>query len=851
MLKQHYILQQRYYIQTFAIVVIAPIVVLLIVLGLETSTRNLIRQDINKYRDVLNNAAMLSNAELVVEDINKKLAIWDLPGLYQCEPPAREKTKCITLLYAPIDQRATKIMQNFVNKNQKRTGNKLDLSDRLLMDLNPPKHNLGIVPVSSSDFIYSYSLLNPKVVDFAVSFEFPDDGRVEYTLWYNFTTVQNKTIYGEETQINTNSRMIGLMKFSAHSNKILDIVIDHYGNNLLSIKRGIEEAILMSNGLPNAQIDIKLKEFPDMQMNIDDSNNTNNENGEFIDPDIFQSVGMFLVVPVLLLFIVAGVMETIREKEYGQRNWMEMMGLRPSVYWLSHFISAGYLVVFQSLILISLVLGAAFVLSLLAFIYLSIVVEFWAIWYISEKKIAKGDFSKPQGTSAGWIIGLFLPFFQFAELYSQIVLKSTKTPSYTDNPGFSWNELKSQTLYDIKEIEPFLPQPYYPLIIMSAQIIVYTMAVWIIDQVPKFYARNFGQSYQETSNDTQYVNLDEDLANERFRALDFNQPFALRIVKIVKEFRGNLFSKSREKKLAVNGLYLTAEDGQMFALLGQNGAGKTTTISIIAGHLQPTSGNASIYNKDIITSMDSIRRSLGFCPQHDLLYTDLTCEEHINLFAGIKGIELDVEELLGKVDLVKAKNFPSSKLSGGMKRRLSVIIASIGDPKILILDEPTTGMDPLNRRKMWSFLSEYKKNRIILFTTHSMEEADLLGDRIGIMAHGKLRAIGSSTHLKNKYGIGYRIQIQTDPANIESVQEWVSQLVPHAKLQNSDGGELIYQIPPTAMNDIGDFVNLLEENPNGVINGWGIMNTTLEDAFLRISKEEDDSNDDNYFTIST
>ncbi|CAG8546268.1 3848_t:CDS:10, partial [Ambispora gerdemannii] len=645
----------------------------------------------------------LSNAELVVEDINEKLAIWDLPGLYQCEPPAREKIKCITLLYAPIDQRATKIMQNFVNKNQKRTGNKLDLSDRLLMDLNPPTHNLGIVPVSSSDFIYSYSLLNPKVVDFAVSFEFPDDGRVEYTLWYNFTTVQNKTVYGEETQINANLGIFDALKNDAYSNKALDTTIDSYGNNLLSVKRGIEEAILVSN--------------------------------------------------------VAGVMDTIREKECGQRNWMEMMGLRPSVYWLSHFISAGYLVFFQSLILISLGYAMNF-----AFFQNT---DFF-------KKIVKGDYSRPQGVSTGWIVGLFLPFFQFAELYSQIVLKSTNTPFYPNkNPGFHWKELNNQHIYNSR-LSEFLPQPYRPLVIMSAQIIAYAMVVWIIDQGPKFYARNFGRRYQITSNDTQYhqTNMDEDLAHERFRALSSNQPFALRIVRLVKEYRGKLFSKSRERKLAVNGLYLTVEEGQLFALLGQNGAGKTTAISIIAGHLQPTSGYVTIYNKDIITNVNSIRSSMGICPQHDLLFSDLTCEEHINLFAGIKGIELDIGELLAKVGLVKVRNFPSSKLSGGMKRRLSVIIASIGDPKILILDEPTTGMDPLNRRKVWSFLSEYKRNRIILLTTHSMEEADLLGDRIGIMAHGKLRAIGSSTHLKNKYGIGYRIQIQTDSENIEFVQEW-------------------------------------------------------------------------------
>ncbi|CAG8488674.1 7286_t:CDS:10 [Ambispora leptoticha] len=737
-LRQHYILQKRYYVQTFVITVIAPVVVLLIILGLWMSTKDLIdSNELVKYQELLN-TSKLPNTNLVVEDINKELATWDLPGLYQCEPPIREKTKCITLLYAPSNQQATKIMQIFADKNKERTGK-------------------------------DYSLQNPKVVDFAVSFEFPTVDRVEYTLWYNFTTVQNNTIYGKESQGNANSGLFDTIKNSVYSNgQYLDAGIDDFGNNLLSVKRGIEEAILAYSGFPNAKIDIKIKEFPDMQLKIaqDSNDNSNGANTEF-NVDVFQSIGMFLVVPILMIFVVSGVMDTVREKEYGQRNWMEMI--------------------------------VAFVFSLLAFIYLSIVVIFWDIWYISEKKIAAGDFSKPQGTPAGWMIGLFLPFFQFGELYAQIVLKSTKTQFYPDNPGFNWNDLTNQTLYNNIKAKQFLPQPYRPLIIMSAQIIIYTMIVWIIDQGPKFYARNFGRKHQETLNDAQSFqhstnskDLDEDLANERSRALDLEQP-----------------------------------------------SGKTTTISIIAGRLQPTSGYATIYDKDIITHMNLIRSSMGICPQHDLLYADLTCEEHITLFAGIKGIKVNVEELLAKVGLEKARNFPSSKLSGGMKRRLSVIIASIGDPKILILDEPTTGMDPLNRRQVWSFLSEYKKNRIILLTTHSMEEADLLGDRIGIMANGKLRAIGSSTHLKNKYGIGYRIQIQTDSENVESVQQWVSQLAPLAILQNADAGELIYQIPTNATTEIANFVDLLEDNPEGMINGWGIMNTTLEDVFLRISKEKE------------
>jgi ATP-binding cassette subfamily A (ABC1) protein 3 len=147
---------------------------------------------------------------------------------------------------------------------------------------------------------------------------------------------------------------------------------------------------------------------------------------------------------------------------------------------------------------------------------------------------------------------------------------------------------------------------------------------------------------------------------------------------------------------------LRSDEGNLLVLLGHNGAGKTTTIGMLTGLLSPTSGDALIFGNSIITDMDEIRKVMGVCPQYDILWPQMTGREHLELFAALKEvskdhIENEVVERLNDVDLLKAQNIPSGSYSGGMKRRLSVAIALIGNPKIVFLDEPTTGMDPVSR----------------------------------------------------------------------------------------------------------------------------------------------------------
>lgn len=263
---------------------------------------------------------------------------------------------------------------------------------------------------------------------------------------------------------------------------------------------------------------------------------------------------------------------------------------------------------------------------------------------------------------------------------------------------------------------------------------------------------------------------------------------------------------------------------------------------MLCGFSKPTSGQAFIFGRSIHDDMLEIRSFMGVCPQHDILFSDLTAQEHMRLFAGIKNIPYGqisslVEDRLGAVRLLGVRDKRVGGYSGGMKRRLSVAISTLGDPKIIFMDEPTTGMDPINRRHVWSFLEHFKEGRAIILTTHSMEEADILGDQVAIMALGAVRAFGSSVHLKGKFGAGYRISLVCDSDNSARVRTAVQGLIPSATLEDASAGALAFQIPSEGMGSLADLVRRLEAGEVAGVREWGISQSTLEDVFLKIIRE--------------
>uniref|UniRef100_A0A671YN55 ATP binding cassette subfamily A member 3 n=1 Tax=Sparus aurata TaxID=8175 RepID=A0A671YN55_SPAAU len=319
----------------------------------------------------------------------------------------------------------------------------------------------------------------------------------------------------------------------------------------------------------------------------------------------------------------------------------------------------------------------------------------------------------------------------------------------------------------------------------------------------------------------------------------------IKIKHLAKEFR--VSNKTRQ---AVRDLTLNMFEGQITVLLGHNGAGKTTTLSMLTGLFPPSSGRAYINGYDICQDMALIRRSLGLCPQHDVLFDNLTVREHLLFYAQLKGyskekIPDEVDRIIRILNLEDKRQARSKTLSGGMKRKLSIGIALIGDSKVVMLDEPTSGMDPSARRATWDLLQGEKRGRTILLTTHFMDEADLLGDRIAIMAGGELQCCGSPLFLKNKYGAGYHMVIVKDAlCNVSEITRLVHMYVPNATMESSAGAELSYILPKESTSRFELLFAELEMNREELgIASYGASVTTMEEVFLRVGKLVDSSLD--------
>ncbi len=209
---------------------------------------------------------------------------------------------------------------------------------------------------------------------------------------------------------------------------------------------------------------------------------------------------------------------------------------------------------------------------------------------------------------------------------------------------------------------------------------------------------------------------------------------------------------------AVDDLTLAVSEAEVFGLLGPNGSGKTTTINCLTGLLKPTKGKIEVGGFDVQTLGQEAREIMGVSPQETAVYPYLTGKENVRLFGELYSVPKTslgaaVDYALEKVDLMEDAGRRVAKYSGGMKRRVSIAMALVTDPKIVLLDEPTVGMDPVSRRAVWDFILELRdKGKTIVLTTHYMEEAEELCDRVGIIDHGKLIALGAPNDLKTKYG---------------------------------------------------------------------------------------------------
>uniref|UniRef100_A0A8C2DM69 ATP-binding cassette, sub-family A (ABC1), member 4b n=1 Tax=Cyprinus carpio TaxID=7962 RepID=A0A8C2DM69_CYPCA len=347
---------------------------------------------------------------------------------------------------------------------------------------------------------------------------------------------------------------------------------------------------------------------------------------------------------------------------------------------------------------------------------------------------------------------------------------------------------------------------------------------------------------------------------------------------------------SKNSRPAVDCLNMNFYEGQITSFLGHNGAGKTTTLSILTGLFPPTSGTAYIYGKDIRTEMDAIQQSLGMCPQYNILFNHLTVEEHILFYSLLKGRDRkeamqEAENMLEDLGLPHKRNEEAQNLSGGMQRKLSVAMAFVGGSKVVILDEPTSGVDPYSRRSIWDLLLKYRTGRTVILSTHHMDEADLLSDRVAIISKGKLHCSGSPLFLKNCFGVGFYLTLvrrmkdqrkkenECDCAsecsctcstctrykeeshalqperildgNVESITTLIHHHVPEAKLIEMIGQEMTYLLPNKGFKyrAYASLFRELEETLGDMgLSSFGISDTSLEEIFLKVTADGEAAN---------
>ncbi|OAQ66044.2 ABC transporter [Pochonia chlamydosporia 170] len=388
-----------------------------------------------------------------------------------------------------------------------------------------------------------------------------------------------------------------------------------------------------------------------------------------------------------------------------------------------------------------------------------------------------------------------------------------------------------------------------PILYLAVQaILLFGLVLWLEVGTGK-YATGHAKTTVEVD--------DPEIANELVRVDNAGQDAeGLRVSHLTKAFK---------KNTVVDNVTFGIDHGEVFALLGPNGAGKSTTISLIRGDLHPSrnGGDVFVEKASVIKNRALARQNLGVCPQFDAI-DSMTVEEHLQHYARIRGIsnvDEQVDAVIRAVGLGVYTKVMAHTLSGGNKRKLSLAIALTGNPSVILLDEPSSGLDAAAKRVMWRTLETIVPGRSILLTTHSMEEADALANRAGIMAK-RMLALGNTDTLRHRFGDTLHVHLvsktapHSTPEEMDYIRGWIAQTFSNAEIeQETYHGQMRYSIPCSVMphvkssekggsstpgSAIGQLLVMLEENKEALgIAHYSVTPTTLNEVFLNIVGQHD------------
>ncbi|KAK5648970.1 hypothetical protein RI129_003862 [Pyrocoelia pectoralis] len=593
------------------------------------------------------------------------------------------------------------------------------------------------------------------------------------------------------------------------------------------------------------------------------------------------------VLPIVtvfsFVFLCPSVLKrVVEEKSTGIKELMKMMGLKSWMLWLGWFLHA-FLVYVISVIIIMLLMKGIFFNSqhpVLEFCSGSVFTVFLLLYTaagITFFFALSTLFNKPTLAMVVGILVWFLTYIipnsilgkdvaikwykkMFASLLPNVALGlgySTIATFESREVGVSWSNLFTPSSGGSEDIAMG-----HIFIILIVDTILYTLLAMYIEAV------NPGQYGLARPLNFPIRWISKHIFKQRKgNVIDSAEVEVFREyckVEIAPNLKPGIQVKNLYKKFGkqsvVNDLSIDIYEGQITALLGHNGAGKTTTMSIMTGLIGPTSGKVLISGKDIKYHMDEVRDSLGLCPQHNLQFNDLTVMQHLIFFGMLKGMSKtdaikEGESLLSLMSISQKRDYLTANLSGGMRRKLSVAIALIGNTKVVILDEPTSGLDPESRRELWDMLLSLRGSRTILITTHFMEEADVLGDRIAIMDHGRLMCYGTSMFLKKEFGAGYHLSLIRDNTKtvsnqVRDITNLITSIIAKAVLEGDTGNYITFLLPHDSKSQFSALFQKLEDKKNVLgISTISLSITTLEEVFLRVgnmvSKEENNKSKSN------
>ncbi|XP_064556074.1 phospholipid-transporting ATPase ABCA3 isoform X2 [Drosophila montana] len=585
-----------------------------------------------------------------------------------------------------------------------------------------------------------------------------------------------------------------------------------------------------------------------------------------IDPFINSVSAMFAFL-MLLSFIYPCTCITkyvAMEKELQLKEVMKIMGLQNWLHWAAWFVK------FFIMLTISIVLMIVFMkirysenvavfthadISVLIVFFLAYITATICFCFMMASFFSKAS-TAAAVTGLIWFI-TFVPFMFTSETYDSLtfsekmglctILNTAMAYGITIIMRFEGTEegLQWSNLFRPVNVDDNLTVGYVIIMLLISAALYMLICLYIEQIFPGDYGvrrkwyfpctRVFWCGKDKYQTDENINNEPEQNTSVGFEAEPRGKRVGLEIKNLKKVFDG---------KVVVKGISAKMFEDEITVLLGHNGAGKTTTISMLTGMLPPTSGTAIINGSDICTNIKGARMSLGVCPQHNVLFGDMSVANHLRFFSRLKGakgkaVTKEVDKYLKMIQLEDKANTPADKLSGGMKRKLSLCCALCGDTKVVLCDEPSSGMDPSARRQLWDLLRHEKAGRTILLTTHFMDEADVLGDRIAIMCDGMIKCNGSSFFLKKQFGPGYSLVcVKKNNCQTAEVTALLSKYIPGIRPKSDIGTELAYNLPDSYSFKFEKLFKELEMRTAELnLEGFGVGNTSLEEVFMKMGAE--------------